>query len=246
MNLSTHNTASTANGTSNANGVEASIIRFGLNHSDMEHKPATGNRIVELNYKAAVSGVNKGKKAKENSYIEIPDHITEESVTANLSALLPAIVYTLQQAEEQLLRKEHVAGSKGFTASWFTLDKIAAFMEASGQSKRLSKDDIHSWFDASMADSLLDILAGKLGISIEEPTESELLKLSTMLDVYKTKLAVVASPHATYTEDEAGKLLRLFELIPASLEQPTGKSVHARIAKLLKDAQDATEMMDDL
>ena len=167
------------------------------------YKAEAGYRLVKCQYKVPTSGKNKGHAAAENSYIAIPNHITVDAVTKRVSDLAPIVVAYLQEHENVMIKKDHVAGTRRLSDSSFTLDKVIADLEASGIG-RLNKEQIDNWFD-SVADKFAVAFAEQLGYSTE-PSEQELENLIAISDVFKSKFGALSSPKTSYIPTEAVKL----------------------------------------
>lgn len=234
--MNTLNTTPTSAPTTGATGT-SNLVYFQQWHKDIapETYLSSGQRVVVLNYKAAAVGANKGKKAAQDSFICIPDHITADTVRDNLDSLLPSIIYMLQKAEASLLRKEHVAGAKSFSASWFSIDKVTAYLEEQGQSKRLSKADISLWWkDSGIASAFSAALAAK-GFDSDQ--------IAASASVYLAKLESLANPHTTLPEQEQEQLVKVLELSEKAASLPVGKAIAARIVKMVEQVTDALDAL---
>jgi len=192
---------------------------------------ATGRRLVKLQFKAAVSGANKGKTAAPNSYITVPDHITPASVTSKIDDLMPVFIHMLQEHESLMLRKELVAGTKSLSDSGMTLDKIVASLQETGAG-RLTKEQIIEWFK-SVRKAFYIVFADALGYDHNNIIlEQESILLATC-EVFESKFAALASPSTSYVPDEAAKLVKYMELAEVS-GTGIGARILPRLAKMVK------------
>lgn len=159
-----------------------------------------GCRIVKCLYK---ENTKTGKKAGENSYINIPtNHLTESVLRDNFDRLVEYFLSYMQEQEDAIIKLAHKTGSIGFGESYFSLDKIVDYLAETGQSARLNKEKIQAWFSSEVEDSLLSAFAGKLGIDTENPSESELEQLLQVTSVYRAKFESLASPKVHYKKEE--------------------------------------------
>ena len=195
---------------------------------------AAERRLVKLQFKAAVSGANKGKTAAPNSYISIPDHITPASVTKKLDDLMPVFIHMLQEHESLMLRKELVAGTKSLSDSGMTLDKIVASLQESGAG-RLTKEQITEWFK-SVQDSFGLVFADALGYDIDSLSTEQVATIAATCEVFSSKFSALASPNTAYVPAEAAKLVKYMELAEVS-----GTGIGARILPRLVKMVEVTE-----
>ena len=174
-----------------------------------------GMRVVKCLYKVAKTGSNAGKAAGENSYILVSQkHLAEEVITQKIVKLAPYVAAFLQAEEDKVIKEFHKNGGKGFGESWLSLSKILEALDTSGQSSRLNKEKIETWFTAEMQEALVAAFAEKLGVS-EVPTEAELEKLAQITSVYKGKFTSLASGKTMYREEEATLMQKALEVTGA-------------------------------
>jgi len=172
-----------------------------------------GCRVVKVLYK---ENPKTGTKAGENSYINIPcNHLTEEVLKENFDRLSEFFLSYMQEQENQIIKAHHKAGGLGFTASFLSLDKIVDYLQETGQSARLNKEKIANWFTSEMEDKLIDAFAGKLGIDIASPTDSELEKLAAITATYRAKYESLASPKVVYKKEECELLQKALNVTGA-------------------------------
>lgn len=192
---------------------------------------AEGMRVVKCLYKVAKTGSNAGSRAAQNSYIVVPEnHLSEEVMVERITQLAPYIAAFLQSEEDKLIKETHKQGSKGFTSAWLSLDKILEALDASGQSSRLNKEKIGTWFVSEMQEALVAAFAEKLGVS-EVPTEAELEKLAMITGVYKSKFESLASGKTMYRMEDAEGLQKALE-VTGAVEGVIGSRFNDRLEKM--------------
>lgn len=163
-----------------------------------------GCRAVKCLYKTnSKTGVVAGK----NSYVYIPDSITEESIGENIDALLPYFISYLQEKEDSIVKDLHKSGAVTVYPTNVGMEKVIALLEASGEGSRLNKEKIESWFDAEIAELLLAAFSEKTGL----PADSE--KVITVVSVYRTKFASLASPKVHMRKEECETLQKALEVV---------------------------------
>jgi len=198
-----------------------------------------GNRVVKCLYKENTA---TGKKAGENSYIQIPTaHISESVVIEQIQELAPYVVAFLQDAEDKVIKEAHKNKSIGFGASYFSLDKILAYLDEQGQGNRLNKERIEQWFKEEMRDNLIAAFAAKMGIS-ETPSEEELDKLAACTTAYQNKFTALAGGKTLYREEECELLQKALNVTEAK-KSPIGERFYARLEKM-KQVSNGSDLLD--
>lgn len=158
-----------------------------------------GYRTVKCLYK-----VNKatGKAAGDNSYIRVPDSITEKEVAAQIAELAPYIVGWLQSQEDMIVKELHKGGATSIKPEQLGLANVLSYLESTASSSRLNGEAIAAWFLDDMRDNLAVAFADKMGLG-EEPTAAELEKLEAILSTYEAKYKSLASGKTVYRKEEA-------------------------------------------
>lgn len=170
-----------------------------------------GYRIVKCLYKAA----SKSKPAEHsNSYIRVPDHITEQAIVDNIATLVPYFVGWMQEQENVIIKEQHKSGVSTIEPSSLSIGAILAHLEATATGSRLNGEMIAAWFADSMRDNLAIAFAEKIGIT-DEPTEAQLTKLEAILSTYEGKYKSLASGKTAYRKEEAELLQRALEVTQA-------------------------------
>ena len=221
------------------NATSSNLESVGIPANGMAHfKPydsqltipeTAGTRIIKCLYQ-----LNKktGKKAGTNSYIRIScDHISEEEITAKLPELLPHLVSFLQGEEDKIIKELHRKGQTNLLLSTLSLDKIIESLEES-DSGRLNGAAINEWFDSFVAPSLLSLLAAKLAISLDDANENELVKIETILNAYKNKFAMLASPKTRFIESDRASLSNCLEKVFPNDDNLIARKFTVRLVKM--------------
>lgn len=187
-----------------------------------------GKRLVTVLYRE-----NKdGEKAGENSYMLVPDHITEEAVKARIDDLAPYVVAMLQKEEDRIVAIDHRAGVTGLAAFGFTLDKIIASLEANGAGTRLTKEQAEGWFDNVAADSFKKLLSERYGYAGKaQLSDNEREKLAVSIATLRAKYAALAGTKTFYIAEEAKILTNALEAAGLS-ESGLGKRFHGKLVEM--------------
>ena len=185
------------------------LYQFRLYDPQLPIEVLEGQRLVKCLYKTPKG---KTKPSHPNEYVLVPTaHLADSVLRENSERLLPYISAFLRAEEDRLIKEAHKKQSKGFGASWFSLDKILAALDEAGKSGRLKKEDIENWFMQYMYEPLEVAFAEKLGLT-EESSKEELLKIETIVETYKARLASLASGKVWYKEADKEALLRALEV----------------------------------
>ncbi len=210
----------------------ATSYKYSAYDSQLPITVPEGMRLVKCLYK---ENRKTGTKAGENSYILVPEkHLDESVVVAEAARLAPYVSMFLQDVEDKLIKAHHTAGGIGFNDSWLGLDKILEALEDAGQSNRLNKEKIESWYDSAVLDNLALAFSEKLGIDMTgsgelEPTEAELEKLAAVTGAYKAKFASLASGKTVYRKEEAELLQRALVVAGVDKTDSIGARFYARL-----------------
>jgi hypothetical protein len=160
----------------------------------------SGYRAVKCLYKASKVG---GAAAAVNSYIQIEDSITAETVTANMTVLMPHIVSYLQSVEDEIVKTKHKAGTVFLSPEMLGLEVVVAKLEE--KTVRLNKEAVEAWFTAEVESKLVDALVEKLGLESESESEGA-AKLANVVEMYKQKYAALAGGKTMYRKQDAQTL----------------------------------------
>lgn len=131
-----------------------------------ESKPLTSQRLAKVGF----------KKTKDNpsplpSVCASVPFLAREEVMGNIEALLPHVSRMLEGVQDQIIRSLY-EGSKGLRKEVrdgeISVAQCIAFLNAESAGNRMSAEAISAWFTTSLQDSLIVLIAGKLGFAQSE------------------------------------------------------------------------------
>jgi len=187
-----------------------------------------GQRMVKCLYK-----LNKKTNTigGDNSYVLIGEsHLAEQVMVQEAEQLAPYVAAYFQGVEDEIIKKHHKEGGKGFSPAFLSLAKILEHLDNAGQGDRLNKEKIEAWFGSEMQLPLAAAFADKLGMS-DTPTPEELAKLEQITGVYKAKFASLASGKTAYRKEEAESLQKALE-VTSALDGALGARFYGRLEKM--------------
>lgn len=126
-------------------------------------KPLSGQRLAKIGF----------KKSKENpnplqSVCASVPFLQKESLEENMAALLPHVGRMLEGVQDQIIRSLY-EGSKGLRKEVrdeeISVQQCILFLNAESTGSRMSAESIGQWFAASLQDSLVILIAEKLGFA---------------------------------------------------------------------------------
>lgn len=128
-----------------------------------ESKPLTGQRLAKIGFKKSKDNPNP----LQSVCASVP-FLSTESVKDNMTALLPHVGRMLEGVQDQIIRSLY-EGSKGLRKEVrdeeISVAQCIAFLNAESTGNRLSAESIAAWFASSLQDSLIVLIAGKLGFA---------------------------------------------------------------------------------
>ena len=186
-----------------------------------------GYRVVKCLYKTPKGG----KAAGANSYIYVPDSITEEVIGENIDKLLPFFISYLQEQENQIVREMHKSGAVTVYPTNIGIQKVIDKLESSSDGARLNKEMLESWFDSDIADNLKVLFADKLQLSTDAP------KVYDIVAVYRKKLCSLASPKVHMSKNEATTLQTALDAT-SSKDTVIGNKLYNRLESMKVSEQE--------
>jgi hypothetical protein len=181
----------------------AVLGRYNAYDAQLDIPEIAGTRIVKCLYQVSKTGVNAGKKVKENSYVRIPTgHINEESIVDKIELLMPHMIAWLQAVESDMIKSEHKLGLLSVYSDGLSIDKVIGKLEEIDLGARLNKEMVESWFVQYIESPLCTKFANKLGDS--DPDGST---LNAVLAQYKAKFGSLASPKTGYKDSDCTAMI---------------------------------------
>lgn len=179
-----------------------STIDLNNNHSVVAYtagvtKPLAGQRLSVVFWKKdKETGIKKDSKC-----VSIPTiaGITPEE----LQQMIPHCVALLEQAQNKIIREAIDNNKTTILGADITVAKCIEYLNEVGtgaESQRLTSESIASWYDATIADTVMLAVSEKLGIG-DEPTQEQASKVEKICAHYKETLSKLASGSFKLGED---------------------------------------------
>jgi len=190
-----------------------------------------GLRTIKVMYK---KNMKTGTIGGNNVCILAKPLDIEEDIKPNIEKLLPYILTLCEAEQDKLVKSFHTSDDVEIIPSSINIEAIINSLEAARtESLRINKELLGSWFDSSMADTLTVLFADKLGIS-SEPSQEEIKKLESFLNVYKNKYSGLASNLVQYSKDEAEKLITALDKCEIDSGDVVGMKVKEKLIKMVE------------
>lgn len=179
-------------------------------------KPFTGQRMSVHTWKTNQdkTSIHFGIK-KESKFVSLPV-ITEDAVKTNLPLLMPHIIDLLLHKVQDKLIKEQLEASDNVVSisnDSISMTAILEYLDNSGESGRLTKESVSTWFGETIEASLAVSLAEKLGAS-ENPTKEQSDKIMAIVGEFKNKISGLAGGKTNYAPKVAMQLQKALAFAP--------------------------------
>lgn len=216
-------------------------------YNSVEGTPAapTGFRQVTVNYKQTAKMKRDKVEAKPNVYVTIPaDHISVDKVLENMETLAPYVAAYLASVEDSTIRQYHKDGGTQVFTETLSLPKILETIEESGSS--INGEQITDWFTESVAESLLNVLAKKLGADdAYNLTDDQKAKAEQVVNSYLAQFISLASGKTMLPAAQRDRLAKCLKITGADTSA-MGIRFTSRFAKMAAKEQEALESLGDL
>lgn len=206
---------------------------------DSSNVPAevSGTRLVKCLYRS------DNKEGLASSYTRVPTaHLNTDLIKAALdesgSSLLEHVQYWLESVEDKQIKAAHAKGQLNVFVSGLSIERLVAYLEETTEGGRLNGDKINTWFDSNFEAPLSEIVAAKLGFSLLDATEAQLLKVASVLKAYKAKFAQFASPKASINDVDIEAMRKAIALCNLQ-DDALAIRFNARMDKMQADSKDA-------
>lgn len=222
MNNSTDSNNVVSNVVSSKQAVREQVRALGENFGEFKAYDSQlpladieGTRIIKCLYQV---NTKTGKKKQENSYTRImTSHLTDETVKARIDELAPFVVGWLESLEDKIVKAEHEKGALSFFTDKLGIDFLLSYLEENAESGRLTKEAIAKWFVNNLEVSLLEVVADKLNISLQDDiSEADEIKIQRVVDAYKTKFESLASPKVVIKESDCLSMINVIKSYDAN------------------------------
>lgn len=167
-------------------------------------KAYSGQRLSKVGYKSTAKN-----PAKFASICASVPMIEEEEIKGNVNALLPHIREMLEGVQDKILRSLYEAseGQKAeVTTDELSIQQCISFLAAESMGDRLSAEAIKEWFEGNLADSVLVVVAEKLGYAQGEGdielTEAQSETCMKHVEVYSKLLQMLAGKQIRLEEKQ--------------------------------------------
>jgi hypothetical protein len=169
-------------------------------------KALSGQRLAKIGYKKTAKQVNP----LQSVAVSVP-FIQPDSITANITRLLPYICNMLEAAQDGIIRGlyESKGGNlKIVQDSEISVEACIGFLEAEAAGNRLTSEAVEKWFDAELSDNVFAMLAQKLGfLSVDSTadatlTDAQEITVQKHVKVYRDVLASLAGGKTLLAEKQ--------------------------------------------
>ena len=226
-------------------GIETAGQFFPYNAVAGTPAAPTGFRQVTVNYKQTAAMKLKKESARENVYVTVPaDHISVAQVIENIETLAPFVSAYLSSVEDSTIRAYHKDGGTQVFTDTLSLAKILETIEESGSS--INGEQITEWFTESVAESLLNVLAGKMGAedaySLDKDQKS---KAEQVIQSYLAQFISLASGKTMLPVAQRDRLAKCLQITGADTSA-MGIRFTSRFAKMANKEAEALASLGDL
>lgn len=226
-------------------GIETAGQFFPYNAVTGTPAAPTGFRQVTINYKQTAAMKLKGTAARENVYVTVPaSHISVSQVIENIETLAPFVSAYLSSVEDSGIRAYHKdGGTKVFTET-LTMAKILETIEETGSS--INGELITDWFTDSVAESLLNVLASKMGVEDAYSLDKEQqAKAEQVIESYLAQFISLASGKTMLPVAQRERLAKCLTVTGADTSA-LGIRFTGRFAKMAEKEAEALASLGDL
>lgn len=152
-------------------------------------------------------------------------------------AILQAALRTATDDMQDALVRSIIESSQNklspIPAEKVTTEAVAAFAQATNESKRLSKEAIEKWFDQYVSDQTMLYLGNKYGIN-ETSSQEQLQQINNTIASAKMMIASLASPRSNYPETTLTQLQKVISLCEEESGKEMQEQLQAKITALLQ------------
>lgn len=167
-------------------------------------KPLSGQRLAKIGYKKT-----KNQTSPLASVAASVPHIPVDSITANITRILPHICTLLENAQDGIIRGlyESSQGALKIVQDHdISVEACIGFLEAESAGNRLTSDAVEKWFDAELSDNVFAMLAQKLGYLSDAAdctlTDAQETTVTKHMRIYRDVLSSLAGGKTMLAEKQ--------------------------------------------
>lgn len=186
-------------------------------------------RVAKVKFRITEAAKLRGELEKEAKAVSIPK-ILPLQVQEEAAALMPFVIGMLEGVQDSIIRDLVAAGKTDVRDEQISIAACMAYMqEETSNGGRMSGDDVKAWFTDTLEDKLSLAFADKLGVTATTATPEQEAKIQQIVNAYRDKLAMLASPKTRYDVVSADKMLGALQLVA---DEPQAALWIARINKM--------------
>lgn len=197
----------------------------------------TGQRLARIIFKTDKDGM----KVAESQCVSIPG-IDQKYVNLEdaetIKRLIPHIVRILEDGQDTVIRAAFLAGKTSVSDADISFNAVMTALDAVASSDRMTKDSLEKWFDATMKDNLMILVADKLGIG-DMPSELETKKINQMIARYRDGISALSGGKTSHGVAFAKSIIKVMEDCA-----PSDDMIVARLMPRLKKMVSEPDMID--
>lgn len=170
-----------------------SNIHTVVNYNPKKSEPFSGQRLSTVIYRNKDNTTASAVKQSQCVSIPtlLPDAVKEAFLnTETQPALNSLLTDYLRSIQDSIIKSAVNSGATAISDSDINIESCIEYHNNTSESVRL-------WFESDVIDSLTALIAEKMSVS-ENPTDTELNRISAIATAYKDKIAKLASGAVIY------------------------------------------------
>lgn len=198
----------------------------------------SGQRLAKVGYK----NTEKNPAKFPSVAVSVPQ-ISPDSITENLTALLPYIGTMLENVQDSVIRSLYENKDGKLTQildSDISVQACIAYLESEAAGDRLKKEHIESWFDRVCKDNTFTLIAEKLGYTNDELTPEQVATVEKHVKVYRDILSMLSGGRTVLTPVQIKSCRTVIEV--SEDESGIGSKLLARLKAM--ESPKVSEMLE--
>lgn len=177
-----------------------SNIHTVVNYNPKKSEPFSGQRLSTVIYRNKDNTTASAVKQSQCVSIPtlLPDAVKEAFLnTETQPALNSLLTDYLRSIQDSIIKSAVNSGATAISDSDINIESCIEYHNNTSESVRLTSESVRLWFESDVIDSLTALIAEKMSVS-ENPTDTELNRISAIATAYKDKIAKLASGAVIY------------------------------------------------